>query len=546
VISSASTTSSALDQNSFTSAAKEPEQAEEGNTKRQAAPQISRGSQVRKALQHGQRTGRVVSRMHPASAITHSIVAKIAIGVLACAVVAAGATGTIRAIASHTQAPQPGHALNASHTQPRIVTRPVPPTTTTCPASGSARAAIIASLALGHDNTFVYIDNSSGTSARLQRYDVVTGSTSTILTEANTTIANAQLSADGQWILFVTSSLDTSNPSLFVVRSAQIQMVRMDGQGLQTLYCYTNAPLTILGSPRPSEPGVALSPDQQHIAFVDNNIVYTLNMKSDQIQKAVTAIPQGNFAATAYGSPPPAGETAQYFAPLNWMDATHLYLTGIYADGFGVNAKNLYLLDIRQGTISDASALKLVASPISLASWDFDVDATGTNLYLSQCPDATPTGPSSLPCTIAQIPASGGPATTIYSTTSGSIGVVRVINKTTLLSYMSTNGTNSGWWRLKSDGSGATYLTDRGSNPTHGPTADTNEYSHSPWASISRDGRYYLSYTPALTGSGSNELAGLLFAPVAGGGPTLIASASPVQGKAPIPDTLIPAGWTTN
>ena len=69
------------------------------------------------------------------------------------------------------------------------------------------RAAISTPMALGHHQNIVYILNEGSsdnpTFGILKRYDVTTGSKTEIVKMANTSIDEAQVSADGQWILFL-------------------------------------------------------------------------------------------------------------------------------------------------------------------------------------------------------------------------------------------------------------------------------------------------------------------------------------------------------
>jgi dipeptidyl aminopeptidase/acylaminoacyl peptidase len=111
----------------------------------------------------------------------------------------------------------------------------MPQTQTSCPnpASNSARAAVMRSLARGSDPAIAYIFN-TGTQdnpafAELKWYDVAKGTKTVITHLPNDNITGAQVSTDGQWILFVTN----------YPQYAALQLVRMDGQGLQTLYCTT-------------------------------------------------------------------------------------------------------------------------------------------------------------------------------------------------------------------------------------------------------------------------------------------------------------------
>src|SRR6266581_8689681 len=101
-----------------------------------------------------------------------------------------------------------------------------PAISTSCPTPGTARAASMPSMTLGTHPTIVYIVNES-TAGTLKRYDVVTGAKVEIVKLASTNISEAQVSANGQWLLFVAH----------VAGQVKLQLIRMDGQFLQTLYC---------------------------------------------------------------------------------------------------------------------------------------------------------------------------------------------------------------------------------------------------------------------------------------------------------------------
>src|SRR5579859_3500590 len=118
----------------------------------------------------------------------------------------------------------------ASHTTV-AQTVPMPPTQTSCPADGSARAAVMRTLSLGKHQNVVYIYNeiplnTSIAFGHLKRYDVVTG-LKTVIATSGLSISNAQVSTDGQWILFL-SQIDARGDAK---HSAALQLVRMDGQG---------------------------------------------------------------------------------------------------------------------------------------------------------------------------------------------------------------------------------------------------------------------------------------------------------------------------
>ena len=105
-------------------------------------------------------------------------------------------------------------------------TKPMPPTQTSCPANGQGRPAVTAPLAHGKQQTVVYVDTSSSKST-LKSYNVSTGQTTTLASVSGSSLValvDAQVSTDGQYVLFISGR--------------ELQMIRKDGQGLQTLYCY--------------------------------------------------------------------------------------------------------------------------------------------------------------------------------------------------------------------------------------------------------------------------------------------------------------------
>src|SRR5947209_9833448 len=129
--------------------------------------------------------------------------------------------------------PHPASSLNAnqlatsaSQAQVSRATVAMPPTQTSCPPQGQGRPAVTAPLTLGSHQNIVYVYNTS-TAGILRRYDVSTGQKTTIVSLSNVAISDAQVSTDGQYVLFLSK----------VSGQPAIQMVRMDGQGLQTLYC---------------------------------------------------------------------------------------------------------------------------------------------------------------------------------------------------------------------------------------------------------------------------------------------------------------------
>jgi eukaryotic-like serine/threonine-protein kinase len=270
---------------------------------------------------------------------------------------------------------------------------------TSCPPAGKARAAIMAPLALGNQNTIVYAESQPPlfhpTSVTLKRYTISTRTTTDIVTLPNTNIYEAQISADGQWVLLHTN----------VSNQPAIQLVRIDGQMLQTLYC--SAGLA----------GMQWSPDNKYVAFVDSGTPGTDLSKSTF-----------NLLTVATGAiqTKPHDSNHLLYIPLAWLDNTHLYVeTGVLP---GEGSTKLFLLDITTGTSKQI---------VSLSDHCFDTTHSidGTQLFTSsasQCglgDTAVQGGPS-----IIQVqPAIGGLAKTIYSTPTEAITALRVASSTTLL-----------------------------------------------------------------------------------------------------------------
>src|SRR5258708_6824363 len=121
---------------------------------------------------------------------------------------------------------------------PIITHTPLPATQTSCPAPGTARPAVMSSMTPGSHQNIIYVSETGGvqtvpSQALLMRYDMTTGSKTTILSYANTGtgIISTQTSPDGQWTLFIATTFSEGH------YTAKLQLIRADGQMLQTLFC---------------------------------------------------------------------------------------------------------------------------------------------------------------------------------------------------------------------------------------------------------------------------------------------------------------------
>src|SRR5579872_3178415 len=377
---------------------------------------------------------------------------------------------------------------------------------TNCPAPGTGRAAVLPPLTLGKDQNVVYDSNNyASPSSALKRYDTFTKNSTTILTLAHRNIDFAQVSADGQWILFVSSGAQQSQIPY------KLQLVRLDGRYLQTLFCSPNAATSINS--------IQWSTDRKLIVFDFINSgtqnVDVLNTSNGSIQTDLS-LPTAN----------------SYVNVRTWLDTTRIYLTNTLTDA---PPNIIYLLDTKKGANQKLSNVPVVFNGNFS---NFDSSYNGKSLYISSCNCGM--GGNSGPSTITVMPATGGQSQTLYSSNTDAITTVRAVLPTTLLftvynyslnaSSPNSGGANdNGLWRINSDGSGLMRLT---TDPT-GQTSSLNNSSQFPWSNVSRDGSTYNLLT--LNGpTGSLEIGA-----ISGGTPTTIAT---FGSSGPFLDFV---GWTT-
>ena len=345
------------------------------------------------------------------------------------------------------------------------------------------------------DQSLVYAFKDMANTWHLCRYDARTGEKHDIYTTAAGQISEAQVSADGKQVLFLTEL----SPAMRTDASAQMQVIGVDGQGLQTLYS-----VPVGRSIR----GLEWSPDQHLIAFAEQSNVYLFDVTSRTSRLVV----------------PARGERG--FAPRTWLDNTRLYLTP-YAPS-ETPPLHLSLLDSGASTVQQVLALPTLGG-------DFASSIDGTTLFTSQYRFAMPTagGPSS----IEARPATGGQATTIYRTRDDAITALRVASRTALLFVIHNTGvgnvdtSHNGLWKIETDGAGLGRLTSEvGDELTLFPT-----YTQYLWSSVSRDGSLYA--VKLVQTSGPDAPSSLLIGSLNGEKPLSIASADSAG-------TLEIVGWT--
>ena len=390
----------------------------------------------------------------------------------------------------------------------------MPATVTTCPTAGTGRAAVMAHLQLGSHQNVVYV-NTVGTFAApsgsvLKRHDITTGTDSVIASLPGVYVDSPQVSADGQWILFLALG----------GMQDKLQLIRMDGEGLQTLYC--SAQVEALNDAQ-------WSTDQRLVAFehysnngVSKDQVTVLNLNTGIVQVDFTSLGGVNYA------------------PITWLDNTRIYLSHEATDS---PVDNFYLLDTSRGANQPVSNLTLVyqSMPDSKhsACWSADSNYNGSTVFIGECglPNSSSHPGASAqegPSTILAKPAAGGASHTIYSNATEAIMMVRAVTANTLLfvvdnlafdSGVTVDTSHNGVWKINTDGSGLTKLASNGS---------LNRQSQFPWSNVSRDATLY-----AFQGFDGKTIS-LQFGSLSGGATNTFASTA-AGGNA----NLAIVGWTT-
>lgn len=405
-------------------------------------------------------------------------------------------------------------------------TQPMPQTDTSCPSANSGRAAVMRNLQLGKDQNLVYLyqtvnQTTPHTTSSLDRYDVQTKKIATIYSTSTTQIQQAQISQDGEWVLFLTDNFPIGQTSSNGI--AMIQMIRMDGQGLQTLYCFpNNAPFSGVSQSNLMSPiNLQWSFDEKSLLFSadfngNTSIIYYLDLTSGYVRTEVLDQNDPLYQATI----------------LTWLDNSN----AVIAYGGRTNPQppaKYYILNVLQ-TVSSADVNQTLQFSGGGRMHDFSLDTSfdGKKLYTADCVLAG--SPFSTTLSVSQV--NSGKLTTIY--TPGSticVENLRVISPNTLLLLVrtfnpNTNATSEQVWTLQTDGSHQQILTTFTWPSGQSDTFTFNRYAQYTWSNVSRDNSYY-----ALEQDGT--FVNILIGPLGGGSPIQIVSANQTQ--------LSVVGWTT-
>jgi hypothetical protein len=405
----------------------------------------------------------------------------------------------------------------------------------TCPPQATARAAIMPHLTAGNHPNIVYVSQ-SGDSSILRRYDVSTGSTQTILsTNGTETITEANISPDGQWVLLVA----------LLQNQLAIQLVRIDGQHLQTLYC---APAQM------DMDAALLSPNQHFLVFdqvEDENIstLYLLNLTTGQLHTELSPLQPGypdlaqaqsqtttlsmlsslsfsdkttdNRKTSSFT--PWSSKHYLIYIPMKWYNNS-VYLIGTVRATGAIPHQLALLRDINEDVTEQASNLQLITAPFADNGCQ-DYDVTPDNQQLV-CSAYTLLGPVT-PSTIMMRPMTGTTFHSIYSEPMGGRIVARVLSNSTLIFIQYQRTGPPSLWKINIDSSGLTQLLSTSSSDMDLSFAYA---SYLPWSITSPNSNLYALIVANL----ANSTQSLIFGSLSGGAVKTAASNS---------NSIVLSGW---
>ena len=382
-----------------------------------------------------------------------------------------------------------------------VATKAMPPTQTSCPANGQGRPAVTAPLVHGNQQSVVYGHTTSSKST-LKSYNASTGQTA-ILTSVSgnsqVALVSAQVSTDGQYVMFITGR--------------KLQMIRMDGQGLQTLYCYP----AVTGIPG-NLTDLLWSPNQRLAVFEEppatggpaGPVVRLLNLGNGSVQ---TLAHSGEHVAIQLDA---------------WLGNTQVYYT-IYSGAMIALYNNVYALNVTGPTDKNSTEV----APIEGNLWDMNLTPDGRTLILSQCAAVLTGGNGSgpqyqmmPPSLISAQSANGGILRFIYGSHVHMVVQTRISNQGLLFVIEDTTymvGPQDGLWKINFDGTGLTRLLSG-----HTVLAD----AHTTWANVSRDGTFYVAINKPV--QGANTSTKVYVGPFKGGTPKNFITTN---------DAIAIAGW---
>ncbi|WP_376793609.1 hypothetical protein [Thermogemmatispora sp.] len=426
----------------------------------------------------------------------------------------------------------------------------MPPTQTSCPAISpgnpfGTRPAVIRPLILASHPSLIYIYNETRpqTSGHLMRYDVATGQRAVIAT-SGVRIRQAQLSADGAWIML----LSVPDPRRDPLHVAMLQLVRLDGQGLQTLYCFPRLPYTPDGTFSAFEGRGVISYDSYPpLRFVwspdERQVLLSTDLQGNISLITLLDIKTGNLRplvlrAGSYLSNPSI--FCSIAIPLTWLDDSHAYIVteSRLSCGSPPLPMQLYLLNVAEnGSPGNPAWTPILSENVRYSDVALDIAPDGRRLLASSCDWSGPPRSS-----ILEEPAYGGTQTLIYQLASmhslqSCIEDIRVLTASEVLvllrdgnPYLQCGGPPSPYQAsfrlalltLGNDGRRQlTPLTDL----AQGNNYDLNPAVPFVWSVLSRDGKLYTMTANREHPLCQRATTAVYYGRLGGGPPVLVAAA---------------------
>lgn len=407
-------------------------------------------------------------------------------------------------------------------------TVPMPPTQTSCPASGTARAAVMRPLTLSGHQDLVYIynevpQNTTIAYGHVRRYDATTGKKTDIIT-SGIRIDQAQVSSDGQWVLF----LSIPDPRGDSQHSALLQLVRMDGQGLQTLYCFP-------ASTYPQFISLSLSrlPISLQWSVDEKSILFSVNTGgAGSITSAITLLTVSN--GSLHQLMLDSNDAMYNYSLVTWLDNTHAYIIKQGNSGPTPPA-TVYQMDTTTATVSNPGLASILTTPTRFSDYSLDSSYDGAQLYSSYCLEAA----NPFNTNIQVGPAQGGSRQTIFQEQPADcVLVLRAISSNTLLLLVkvaNSTGYSSQVWKMSLPGGSMQSLATLTTSANSPLSYALNQTSQFPWSNVSRNGSSYALQEINST----NQTQSILVGSLNGGSPNAVATTNAGL------STVSLAGWAT-
>lgn len=469
----------------------------------------------------------MVKRFQPAAIFPAVLLSVLLILVTACSTQPTGGSGNNPTPTSTTSANggTPGSTGGSTPTQ----TVQMPATQTSCPANGTARAAVMRPLHLGGGQNLVYIynevpQNTTIAYGHLRRFNATTSQKTDIVT-SGIRIDQAQVSADGQWVLF----LSVPDPRSDSQHSALLQLVRMDGQGLQTLYCFPTATSPIQNNSNKLPISLQWSVNQQVIVFSINT--GSANSTTSQIE--MLNVSTGALTSLFQDQ----NDSLYNYSVVTWLDNTSIYVIK-QGNSAPTPPATVFLMNTSTATAANPGLVNILTTTTRQSYFSLDSSPDGKQLYNASCLMAA----NPFNTTIMAGPATGGARSTIFQgTPQDCVQVLRVIspNKLLILAQVATEAgnafSNDVWTLSTAPGSNYNVVSLLSVSPDDQTSYNFNETTQFIWSNVSRDGGSYALQAINPTANTQSIMIGSLN----GGSANAVATTNPGLSSVSL------AGWTT-